>query len=126
MQQDEMYEHVRAVLSDYPIQVNLAYIFGSVASKLATKESDIDIAIQVANDELNGHLKLALCSALAEIVNRPVDLETALRLKNAVGFRNIAVHCYDDVNLNVVFAICSERLSDFTSFAKEVWTFVDK
>jgi uncharacterized protein YutE (UPF0331/DUF86 family) len=67
-----------------------------------------------------------LCSALAEIVNRPVDLETALRLKNAVGFRNIAVHCYDDVNLNVVFAICSERLSDFTSFAKEVWTFVDK
>lgn len=46
------------------------------------------------------------------------------RMKNAVGFRNIAVHCYDDLNLNIVFAICTQRLDDFKQFAKEVHGFL--
>lgn len=33
----------------------------------------------------------------------------SVKMKSAVGFRNVAVHCYDDLNLDIVFAICSQR-----------------
>ena len=48
----------------------------------------------------------------------------ATRMKNAVSFRNIAVHCYDDMNFNIVFAICTQRLADFKQFGKEKHSFM--
>lgn len=43
--------------------------------------------------------------------------ELALRLKRAVGFRNIAVHNYQSINWDIVFAICDRHLVDFRDFA---------
>lgn len=48
----------------------------------------------------------------------------SVRMKNAVGFRNVAVHCYDDLNIDIVFAICTQRLDDFKQFAEEVYEFL--
>lgn len=47
-------------------------------------------------------------------------IEQALsdRLKKAVGFRNVMVHSYDEINWAIVHAIGTEHLSDFKSFAK--------
>ncbi len=42
----------------------------------------------------------------------------AERMKLAVGFRNIAVHRYEVINWQIVYAICQHRLSDFSAFAK--------
>lgn len=44
----------------------------------------------------------------------------ATRLKKAVGFRNIAVHAYQEINWEVVYSIITKRLTDFVEFAKIV------
>ena len=44
----------------------------------------------------------------------------ALRLKKAVGFRNIAVHNYEAIDWHIVHAIATRNLGDFSDFAKAV------
>ena len=46
-----------------------------------------------------------------------IDQTLALRMKHAVGFRNIAVHAYSSIDWNIVFAISTKHLEDFRSFA---------
>jgi uncharacterized protein YutE (UPF0331/DUF86 family) len=47
-----------------------------------------------------------------------IDAALALRMRKAVGFRNLAVHSYDSIEWAVVYAIASEHLDDFRAFAK--------
>lgn len=42
------------------------------------------------------------------------------RLKKSVGFRNLAVHNYHDLNWDIVFAVASKHLEDFKEFAKNI------
>lgn len=46
--------------------------------------------------------------------------ELTVRMKKAVGFRNVAVHAYQEINWNIVYAIITTRLSDFVDYAKAV------
>ena len=46
----------------------------------------------------------------------PADL--AVRMKKAVGFRNIAVHSYEAINWEIVYSIIKFHLDDFSAFAK--------
>lgn len=46
--------------------------------------------------------------------------ETAAALARAVGFRNIAVHNYEEIDWEIVFAICSRGVEDFRAFAAAV------
>ncbi len=45
---------------------------------------------------------------------------TCISMQKAVGFRNVAVHNYDVINWEIVFAICQKSLVDFRRFAKEI------
>lgn len=56
------------------------------------------------------------CLAAAGII----DTHLAKRLKQAVGFRNIAVHAYDAINWNIVFAIATQHRQDFKNFARAI------
>lgn len=47
-----------------------------------------------------------------------IDTELSSRMRKSVGFRNVMVHNYDDVNWAIVYAICSKHLGDFRAFAK--------
>lgn len=47
-----------------------------------------------------------------------IDAELAARMRKSVGFRNVMVHNYDDVNWEIVYAIGSKHLGDFRAFAK--------
>ena len=47
-----------------------------------------------------------------------LDPALALRMKQAVGFRNIAVHAYDALDWQIVFAIATSHLHDFHSFGR--------
>ncbi|MBZ0072508.1 MAG: DUF86 domain-containing protein [Gammaproteobacteria bacterium] len=49
-----------------------------------------------------------------------LDDDLATRMKNAVGFRNIAVHAYEKINWDIVRDICRNRLVDFEEFASAV------
>ena len=42
------------------------------------------------------------------------------RMIKAVGFRNIAVHTYQDIDWEIVYSIVTKNLNDFVQFAKEV------
>jgi uncharacterized protein YutE (UPF0331/DUF86 family) len=41
-----------------------------------------------------------------------------LALRRAVGFRNLSVHAYDQVDWERVLEIVNERLDDFRKFAE--------
>jgi uncharacterized protein YutE (UPF0331/DUF86 family) len=45
---------------------------------------------------------------------------TCISMQKAVGFRNVAVHNYNVINWEIVFAICQKSLVDFRRFAKEI------
>jgi len=49
-----------------------------------------------------------------------IDDDTALKLRKTVGFRNLAVHNYDEINWAIVYSICKKDLPVFQSFAKMV------
>jgi uncharacterized protein YutE (UPF0331/DUF86 family) len=49
-----------------------------------------------------------------------VDPSLATRLRRMVGFRNVAVHDYQRLNLDIVKAILIERLDDFLEFTRLV------
>lgn len=55
---------------------------------------------------------------LANAGNIPVEL--ALRLKKAVGFRNIAVHNYSNIDWTIVHTIATRHLRDFEAFARAI------
>jgi len=52
----------------------------------------------------------------AGLISRPL----ADHIKSAVGFRNIAVHSYRQIDWGIVFAIATEHLDDFEEFARQV------
>jgi uncharacterized protein YutE (UPF0331/DUF86 family) len=49
----------------------------------------------------------------------------ANRLKGAVGFRNVAIHAYRDIDWRIVHTITHERLDDFRQFARHVLDALD-
>ncbi|WP_026352917.1 type VII toxin-antitoxin system HepT family RNase toxin [Solimonas variicoloris] len=51
-----------------------------------------------------------------------LDEDLALRLRKAVGFRNVAVHAYDAIDWAIVFSIATRHLGDFERFARVVVT----
>lgn len=47
-----------------------------------------------------------------------LDAELARRLRQAVGFRNIAIHNYEAIDWAIVHTICHHRRRDFQAFAR--------
>jgi uncharacterized protein YutE (UPF0331/DUF86 family) len=41
-------------------------------------------------------------------------------MKRAVGFRNVAVHNYEVINWDIVFAICTLSVTNFSQFVREI------
>lgn len=51
-----------------------------------------------------------------------VDDELAASLKNMVGFRNIAVHDYQQLQVAITVAIITRHLDEFTRFSSQLLT----
>jgi uncharacterized protein YutE (UPF0331/DUF86 family) len=52
-----------------------------------------------------------------------IDENTVKRLKAMVGFRNIAVHDYQTVNIDILQQIVTNHLEDFTDYTKQILKF---
>ncbi|MFA5701400.1 MAG: DUF86 domain-containing protein [Desulfuromonas sp.] len=50
--------------------------------------------------------------------------ETSTRMQKAVGFRNISVHAYQNIDWLVVYSIITQHLPDFEQFAREVYLWI--
>jgi len=49
-----------------------------------------------------------------------ISAPTCDRLKKAVGFRNVAIHQYEAINWEIVYAVCEHSIADFRQFALEI------
>lgn len=49
-----------------------------------------------------------------------IEADLATRLQKMVGFRNIAVHDYQALQLPIVEAVITKHLSDFTAYSKAI------
>jgi len=49
-----------------------------------------------------------------------ISPEIANKMKRSVGYRNVAVLNYDDIDLSITYAIAINHLSDFKAFIKQI------
>ena len=104
----------------------------------ATLVADIDLqdiislnlsrAVQISVD-IGAHLIAGMEVPPPDTMGQTFDLlaqegmlnnELASSLKKAVGFRNIAVHNYENINWGIVHSLVKYHLADFSEFAKVV------
>lgn len=52
--------------------------------------------------------------------NNIISKENAENLSHAVGFRNIAVHQYQDLDNKIIFSIIKNCLKDFRQFSNDI------
>lgn len=52
--------------------------------------------------------------------NNFISNEISKRMQAMVGFRNIAVHDYQDLNLDIIVEILEKHLNDFTFFISQI------
>ncbi|MBQ4379194.1 MAG: DUF86 domain-containing protein [Treponema sp.] len=52
--------------------------------------------------------------------NKLIPQSVADNLSHAVGFRNIAVHQYENLDCKIIYAIITSHLDDFRNFAGEI------
>jgi len=53
--------------------------------------------------------------------NNIISKDICKQMQGMVGFRNIAVHDYQNLNIEIVVAIVEKHLGDFENFVKEVF-----
>jgi len=87
-------------------------------------QNTLDIATHIAASR--GRDVPDYASAIDELGRLGVlDREFVLEFRNVAGFRNVLVHGYLDVDLDVLHRLLHERLGDFESFAVRVEAYLD-
>lgn len=84
-------------------------------------QATIDIAAHIIKSR-----NLGLPNTSRELFKMLLDAgiigqESCRQMQNMVGFRNIAVHDYQNLNLEIVVAIVQTHLQDFEQFVKEIF-----
>lgn len=79
-------------------------------------QAALDVASHIVSDRRLGEPRTN--RELFDLLHRDGWIATALaaNLRNMVGFRNVLVHGYDDVDLAVVHDVLEHRLGDLTTF----------
>jgi uncharacterized protein YutE (UPF0331/DUF86 family) len=81
-------------------------------------ETSIDLAMHLVRVHRLGAPKESRDAFRLLLEAGHLDRELGERLMRMVGFRNIAVHNYRDLDLDIVHSIVTERLGDFLEFAR--------
>ncbi len=90
-------------------------------------QASIDIAIDIIRTEC-----LELPNTSSELFDMLLEAnitsnDMCKQMQGMVGFRNIAVHDYQNLNLEIVVAIVEKHLGDFEGFIREVFEeYLDK
>lgn len=58
--------------------------------------------------------------------NNIISAEMAKKMRGVLAFRNIAVHEYQELDLNIVQSVIENNLQDLKEFAKEIIKVMDK
>ena len=84
----------------------------------------VQICVDIGNHILLDY-KTPTPSTMAETFkylaqNNLISKDNADDLSHAVGFRNIAVHQYEDIDCKIIFSIITSHLDDFKTFAAAI------
>jgi len=84
-------------------------------------QATIDIATHIVKTR-----NLGLPNTSRELFNLLLEAsiissESCKQMQGMVGFRNIAVHDYQNLNIEIVVAIVEKHLGDFEWFVKEIF-----
>ncbi len=80
----------------------------------------VDIALHILSSS-NQVMPQTMAEAFTGLVEEGlISADIAEKMRKAVGFRNIAIHEYEQINWAIVYAIATERLDNFKLFARQV------
>ncbi|MED3689788.1 MULTISPECIES: type VII toxin-antitoxin system HepT family RNase toxin [Peribacillus] len=86
-------------------------------------ESSIDLAMHIVAEQRLGLPQTSRDAFDMLQTHSIIDENIAKRLKAMVGFRNIAVHDYQTINLDILEKIVDNHLGDFTDYTKQILSF---
>lgn len=83
-------------------------------------EATIDIAMHIISLK-----KLGLPQSSRDVFdfllrNNIIDIETTRKMKSMTGFRNLAVHNYQEINPDIILSIIRNNLNDLISFKEQI------
>lgn len=88
-------------------------------------EACIDIAMHICSEERLGIPQNSRDSFELLVENGIIDFKLLRKLKAMVGFRNIAVHDYQSINIDIVKDIIENHLDDFVEFKNKILTYLE-
>ena len=110
----EVYDHDPANLSDLTKQDSI------ILNIQRACEASIDIAMHIVSERKLG-IPRSSRDAFKMLQEAGIlDADLANRLMSMVGFRNIAVHDYQSLNLDILKAILDRHIDDFKRFTQIV------
>lgn len=81
-------------------------------------EASIDLAMHIVSEEKLGVPKASREAFKLLQERNIIDESLARTLMNMVGFRNIAVHDYQSIELTILKAILDKHINDFKAYTK--------
>jgi uncharacterized protein YutE (UPF0331/DUF86 family) len=83
-------------------------------------EASIDLAMHVISERKLGLPKTSREAFRLLEESRIIDQRLAKALMNMVGFRNVAVHDYQNIDLGILQAIIEKHLEDFREYTRVI------
>lgn len=108
----EVYDGKRENLSDFTKQDSM------ILNIQRACEASIDLAMHIVSEKKLGIPKASREAFQLLLEAKLIDVILARTLMNMVGFRNIAVHDYQALDLEILEAILEKHIDDFKAFTK--------
>ncbi len=108
----EVYENNPDNLKDYTKQDSI------ILNIQRACEASIDLAMHIVSEKRLGLPQSSRDAFVMLQTHSIIDEDTAKRLKAMVGFRNIALHDYQTLNLDILKQIIEKHLADFINYTK--------
>jgi len=109
---NEVYDNNTGNLKDYTKQDSIILNIQRVC------EACIDLAMHIVSEKKLGIPQSSRDAFEVLCSNGMINSKLMNKLKAMVGFRNIAVHNYQTINLKIVQEIIEKHLSDISEFSK--------
>lgn len=115
---NEVYDNNEKNLEDYTKQDSI------ILNIQRACECSIDLAMHIVSEKKLGIPQNSRDAFEVLEANSIINHSLASRMKPMVGFRNIAVHDYQNVNMKVVKMIIEKHLVDFEEFTYAINKFL--
>ena len=111
---NEVYANNYENLSDYTKQDSI------ILNIQRACEARIDLAMHIVSEKKLGIPQNSRDAFEVLYSNNLINKSSLNNLKAMVGFRNIAIHDYQEINLDIVKLIVEKHLVDFKEFIYEI------